>query len=295
MCRLRTGVHVGEVSIIPDINRLPNVCGDDINVCRRIMDQARSNQVLFSTRAHKVYIGHPDGPYAGYPFTRERPATLGQLKTITVKYNVRLQIHMMKQDGTDLWNTDAPLNPPQVIEGLGAVKIRTQIINDQLRELKKSDRNEIEIYEQASFSTVAIESATDERHNRYDEETIQLLEDQLRLLEDVLKRKRTKVFIVLRQISEIVPPERPEVTIRYSQLAAWMRGHLIDNKGNVGNVVHFLKDESGTELQPTNSTVDFVESDENESSLNSTFANRFIAKDAFRIDGYRLRGQQVTG
>lgn len=59
--QLRMGVHVGPVEIISDINGRPNVCGDTINYCQRVMDAANPGQVLFSESAYKHYIGSETG------------------------------------------------------------------------------------------------------------------------------------------------------------------------------------------------------------------------------------------
>ncbi|MEJ6023367.1 protein kinase domain-containing protein [Ramlibacter sp. PS4R-6] len=113
---LRTGLHMGPVRVINDINARVNVIGDGINVAQRIMDFAQPNQVLVSRsyydvisritddtaelfqymgqyedkhgRLHEVYsVGHQrsgatqattrrEGPSTGY--TRTQPAPSGQ-------------------------------------------------------------------------------------------------------------------------------------------------------------------------------------------------------------------------
>lgn len=278
-CKLRVAVHVGRVSIIPDINRLPNVCGDDINICRRIMDQARPNQVLFSAPAHEAYIGHDHSAFSGFPFTVKEPAIFSPLITITVKHGVQLKVRIMKQERQNLWTEDSPLSPPEVIEGPNAVRVRTQTITDKLNDILRSDRTEVEIYEQATFSTFAIEMLTEKSHG-YDERTIRLLNEQKELLQAVLRSKPTRMKVLLRRIPEIPPQEYPEVLVRYATLAKWMDKNLRGNQF-VGQ---------SNEDSASKSTVDFYEYTPKEVDYASLFPNRFIVKGSIRVDGYRLRG-----
>lgn len=48
--RVRGGVNLGPISVVPDINGRPNVVGDGINVAQRIMDFAREGELLVSRR-----------------------------------------------------------------------------------------------------------------------------------------------------------------------------------------------------------------------------------------------------
>lgn len=54
LLRLRTGVNLGPVRLVKDINGLPNIIGDGINVAQRIMSFAEVNQVLASRSYYEV-------------------------------------------------------------------------------------------------------------------------------------------------------------------------------------------------------------------------------------------------
>lgn len=52
--RLRTGVNLGPVRLVKDINGQPNIIGDGINVAQRVMSFAEINQVLASRSYYEV-------------------------------------------------------------------------------------------------------------------------------------------------------------------------------------------------------------------------------------------------
>ncbi|MBY0269862.1 MAG: PEGA domain-containing protein [Burkholderiales bacterium] len=52
--RLRTGINLGPVRLVKDINGLPNIIGDGINVAQRVMSFAAINQVLASRSYYEV-------------------------------------------------------------------------------------------------------------------------------------------------------------------------------------------------------------------------------------------------
>ncbi len=52
--RLRTGINLGPVRLVKDINGMPNIIGDGINVAQRIMSFAAINQVLASRSYYEV-------------------------------------------------------------------------------------------------------------------------------------------------------------------------------------------------------------------------------------------------
>lgn len=54
LLRLRTGVNLGPVRLVKDINGLPNIIGDGINVAQRVMSFAEVNQVLASRSYYEV-------------------------------------------------------------------------------------------------------------------------------------------------------------------------------------------------------------------------------------------------
>jgi hypothetical protein len=52
--RLRTGINLGPVRLVKDINGQPNIIGDGINVAQRVMSFAAINQVLASRSYYEV-------------------------------------------------------------------------------------------------------------------------------------------------------------------------------------------------------------------------------------------------
>lgn len=52
--QLRTGINLGPVRLVKDINNQPNIIGDGINVAQRVMDFAAPNQVLSSRSYYEV-------------------------------------------------------------------------------------------------------------------------------------------------------------------------------------------------------------------------------------------------
>ena len=52
--RLRTGINLGPVRLVKDINGQPNIIGDGINVAQRMMSFAEINQVLASRSYYEV-------------------------------------------------------------------------------------------------------------------------------------------------------------------------------------------------------------------------------------------------
>ncbi|HQT26810.1 MAG TPA: adenylate/guanylate cyclase domain-containing protein, partial [Burkholderiales bacterium] len=54
---LRTGINLGPVRLVQDINKQPNIIGDGINVAQRIMNFAQPNQILVSRTFYDVISG----------------------------------------------------------------------------------------------------------------------------------------------------------------------------------------------------------------------------------------------
>lgn len=52
--RLRTGINLGPVRLVKDINNQPNIIGDGINVAQRVMSFAETGQVLVSRSYYEV-------------------------------------------------------------------------------------------------------------------------------------------------------------------------------------------------------------------------------------------------
>ncbi|MBI3052854.1 MAG: hypothetical protein HYY77_02210 [Betaproteobacteria bacterium] len=53
---LRTGINLGPVKLVMDINRRPNIIGDGINVAQRVMSFADPNQILVSRSYYEVVV-----------------------------------------------------------------------------------------------------------------------------------------------------------------------------------------------------------------------------------------------
>lgn len=53
---LRTGINLGPVKLVMDINGRPNILGDGINVAQRVMSFAEPNQILVSRSYYEVVV-----------------------------------------------------------------------------------------------------------------------------------------------------------------------------------------------------------------------------------------------
>ena len=58
---LRTGVHLGPVKVVTDLNGQPNVIGDGINVAQRVMSFAEDDEILVSRAYFEVVARLKDG------------------------------------------------------------------------------------------------------------------------------------------------------------------------------------------------------------------------------------------
>jgi class 3 adenylate cyclase len=58
---LRTGVHLGPVKVVNDINGQPNIIGDGINVAQRVMSFAGDDEILVSRAYFEVVARLKDG------------------------------------------------------------------------------------------------------------------------------------------------------------------------------------------------------------------------------------------
>lgn len=52
--RVRTGINLGPVRVVSDINGRPNILGDGINVAERVMSFAEANQILVSRSYYEI-------------------------------------------------------------------------------------------------------------------------------------------------------------------------------------------------------------------------------------------------
>lgn len=103
--RLRTGVNLGPVRLVKDINGLPNIIGDGINVAQRVMSFADINQVLASRSYYEVVSAlSPD--YA-HLFSFE---------------GSRTDKHVREHEVYALGNEPAPPRPPHCKPGAAAVQ-----------------------------------------------------------------------------------------------------------------------------------------------------------------------------
>lgn len=102
--RLRSGVNLGPVRLVKDINGLPNIIGDGINVAQRIMSFAAVNQVLASRSYYEVVSAlSPD--YA-HLFSFE---------------GSRTDKHVREHEVYALGNEPAPQRPPRRKPGAAAL------------------------------------------------------------------------------------------------------------------------------------------------------------------------------
>lgn len=103
--RLRTGINLGPVRLVKDINGLPNIIGDGINVAQRVMSFAGINQVLASRSYYEVVSAlSPD--YA-HLFSFE---------------GSRTDKHVREHEIYALGNEPAPPRPPRRKPGAAAVQ-----------------------------------------------------------------------------------------------------------------------------------------------------------------------------
>jgi class 3 adenylate cyclase len=103
--RLRTGINLGPVRLVKDINGQPNIIGDGINVAQRVMSFAGINQVLASRSYYEVVSAlSPD--YA-HLFSFE---------------GSRTDKHVREHEVYALGNEPAPPRPPRRKPGAAAVQ-----------------------------------------------------------------------------------------------------------------------------------------------------------------------------
>lgn len=102
--RLRSGINLGPVRLVKDINGQPNIIGDGINVAQRVMSFAAINQVLASRSYYEVISAlSPD--YA-HLFSFE---------------GARTDKHVREHEVYALGNEPAPPRPPRRKPGAAAV------------------------------------------------------------------------------------------------------------------------------------------------------------------------------
>ncbi len=102
--RLRTGINLGPVRLVKDINNQPNIIGDGINVAQRVMSFAEINQVLASRSYYEV-ISALSADYA-HLFNFE---------------GARTDKHVREHEVYALGNAPAPARAPRTKPGPAAV------------------------------------------------------------------------------------------------------------------------------------------------------------------------------
>jgi len=102
--QLRTGINLGPVRLVKDINGQPNIIGDGINVAQRVMSFADINQVLASRSYYEV-ISALSGDYA-HLFAFE---------------GARTDKHVREHEVYSLGNAPAPERTPRKQPGPAAV------------------------------------------------------------------------------------------------------------------------------------------------------------------------------
>ena len=217
---LRIGVHHGAINLIT-VNRYPNVCGDTINACQRIMDAAHSNQVLISQKAFEKYREIIQGRYDYFP---RSPEPL----EITAKHNRKLDVRVLFQRSRNILTKDEPY-PHGFIEGRAE---RTRFLRDRIQEinrLSKGELGKIHIYERAAFSTFWISSEAVDAQDDKDMtlEYKHLLLDQRQALSDLVEKAGG--------FKVILDPEDRKYSAkamvgRYKALLHWMVPNLKNKK-----------------------------------------------------------------
>ncbi|GEM_PF-2939754 len=115
---LRTGVHVGEISLVTDINNKTNIVGDAINYTQRVMDAANPRQTLFSDTAFRQYIGSNNPCYSGAPYSPSCKAIFDGPFDVQAKHEMRMLVYKMALDPPQAWlsNDDPVSNRPAIID-----------------------------------------------------------------------------------------------------------------------------------------------------------------------------------
>ncbi len=211
--KLRIGVHHGAISLIT-VNRYPNVCGDTINACQRVMDAAHPNQMLISEKAFKKYFGEIIRGKYNYS-----PSPL----TIIAKHNLELEVRILYGGRKDILTKEEPY-PHDFIEGR---EERTRFLVKRIQKINKLSKRElkkIDIYEQAAFSTFWISPEALEVQDDKDmtpEYKVLLLEQQKTLNELVEKAGQFQMILN----PESRPYSAKAMVGRYKALLDWMKAH----------------------------------------------------------------------
>ena len=106
--QLRVGVHTGQIEIIDDINRRPNVCGHTINFTQRVMDSANAKQVLFSDDAFNELVG---SAFSKYSFSPECTASFEGPYQVIAKHNMPMLVRkVVISPSQDWWSNEDPIS-----------------------------------------------------------------------------------------------------------------------------------------------------------------------------------------
>jgi class 3 adenylate cyclase len=106
--QLRVGVHTGQIEIIDDVNRRPNVCGHTINFTQRVMDSANARQVLFSDDAFNELVGLA---FSKYSFSPECTASFEGPYQVMAKHNMPMLVRkVVISPSQGWWSNEDPIS-----------------------------------------------------------------------------------------------------------------------------------------------------------------------------------------
>ena len=108
---VRTGINLGPVRLVRDINSQPNIIGDGINVAQRVMSFAQPGQVLVSRSYYEVVTRISRGLCALFAYQGSR----------TDKHVREHELYELVAPGAEAHEIDAPAQPrPQARRGHAA-------------------------------------------------------------------------------------------------------------------------------------------------------------------------------
>ncbi|HEY8049264.1 MAG TPA: adenylate/guanylate cyclase domain-containing protein, partial [Ramlibacter sp.] len=126
--QVRIGLHMGPVRIISDINSRTNVVGDGINVAQRIMDFARSNQVLVSRAYYDVISRITDGTADLFQFMGQYEDKHGRLHEVYAVAHQRGATPTTRREGpTTGYTHTAPAQPAAALAEDGVHEIEAEL------------------------------------------------------------------------------------------------------------------------------------------------------------------------
>ena len=110
--QLRIGVHTGQIEIIVDVNRRPNVCGHTINFTQRVMDSANARQVLFSDDAFNELVGLA---FPQYSFSPKCFASFEGPYQVMAKHNMPMLVRkIVITPSQGWWSNEDPISKDMI-------------------------------------------------------------------------------------------------------------------------------------------------------------------------------------